>query len=221
MKTKTSNFKRKTGKKPPLKSPHKVEGKKRAYAPPQKPGPKGKNQKLETRNQKVNHQQIGLGQGIIGRWGPKRVKYFEAARTLFVDQGISLNAIFTRQLLPIGMRSLSAWCKEGNWRALRDARVQGPPAMVADLEVVLLETLQEIKKLSKAKKVLSGHADVFLKLLKAVQQARGDAHFLGHCVKTQELLMEYLRTTGHEELMKTLLEILPGFTSHVAGMQRT
>ncbi|MDD5087207.1 MAG: hypothetical protein PHI18_00210 [bacterium] len=131
---------------------------------------------------------------------------------LYVEQGISLHEMRVRGLIPVSHTTLERWRAEGNWEALRGLKETGPQALLADVEVILRKVISDIADdVRAAKRPAKGAVDDAQKLLSMVEKARGDSYFLGHAVKTMELLVEYLAVSRRDELKGQLGDVLQGF----------
>jgi len=181
----------------------------RGWRPPDAPGPKKK--KLKTRDKGLKPALPLSPVDFRPKWNPTRQKFYESARILYVEQGYSQAAI--QRKLKLCQRTLSNWKREGQWEVQREVKQQGPQALIADVELALKKLVEDLGAHIRAgNRPWKGAADEVNKFVNVVERLRGDAYFAGHLTKTLELLTEYLRVSEKNELVKSLMETLPGFT---------
>jgi hypothetical protein len=150
-----------------------------------------------------------------------RQKYEEAARILFVEQGLSCRQIADEGTIPVRRSTLGKWMRQGGWIAQREALRTSPQARVSDLELALRTLIDELKKHAQSgRRPWKGAFDDILKGVRAIEAMRGDIYFAGHLVKVLELLKTYLEVSKREELLRQTAELLPGFVSWALSGKR-
>jgi len=138
-------------------------------------------------------------------------KFGERAHAMYVVQMISTKRI--AELLGIKASTVENWTSRFGWSRERAMNRKGPQAhleTIAETVNSLVEALRE--KLKSKQLPTAAEADVLTKFVAILERLSGDVYFPGHMVRTQNLLCEYLRVSGKDELLNGLIECLSGFS---------
>lgn len=159
-------------------------------------------------------QRSGASGLLEPRWTKTKDRFYDVARTLFVEQGKTQEEVLASGLIRISRATLAKWRRAGGWVAERQKKLTGPQARLTTVERALEAVLKKAdEKLDNHELPWPTFADDVSKLVAALKNLRGDVFFAAHLVTTMDLYAEYLAVSGKAEQRRELAEMLEGFVT--------
>ena len=171
------------------------------------------------RKQRGAPKAFGAKQVPLVKSSPTRAPLFEkygaVARQMYVEQRLTPPQIEERTKGKVKASTARTWANRYGWDAARQAAVEGPAAMVEDVQTIFKKFVKTATENAKKNKLPDQKFwDNLIKGAAAIERLSGDAHFAAHMTKFVDGLLKYTQA-NRPDLLTAVSELLSGYSNTV------